>query len=43
MLLGLGAYVLAIFFFWLASRTVAGDESTRAERAQAAGEAIEAT
>ncbi len=40
-LIGLGAYVIGALFFWLASRTVAADEGSRVERAQAAGEVIE--
>ena len=42
MLASLGAYVLGLVFFWLASRTVAREESTRIERAQAVGEVVEA-
>ena len=41
MLASLGAYVLGAIFFWLAGRTVAADESSRVERAQAAGEVVE--
>ncbi len=41
-LAGLGAYLLAAVFFWIASRTVAADEDSRVERAQATGEVIEA-
>ena len=40
-LIGLGAYAIGAIFFALASRTVAADEETRVERAQAAGEVIE--
>ena len=42
MLASLGAYVLGVIFFWLAGRSVASDESTRIERAQAVGEVVEA-
>ncbi len=41
-LFGLGAYVIAMMFFWLAGRTVAADEDSRVERGRAAGEVIEA-
>ena len=42
MLIGLGAYLLGTVFFWLAGRTVAKDEESRIERAQAAGEVVAA-
>lgn len=42
LLFSLGAYVLGVIFFWLAGRSVAGDEATRVERAQAVGEVVEA-
>lgn len=38
MTLGLAANAVAFTFFWLARRTLAEDEATRVERAQAAGE-----
>ncbi len=42
LMIGLGAYVIAVVFLFLASRTLARDEESRVERARAAGEAIEA-
>ena len=42
MLIGLGAYLIGTVFFWLAGRTVAKDEESRIERAQAAGEVVAA-
>ena len=42
MIVALAGYVLAIVFLWLASRSVESEESTRLERARAAGEVVEA-
>ncbi|MCY3930256.1 MAG: MFS transporter [Acidobacteria bacterium] len=41
-LVGLAGYAVAAVFFWLAGRSVEADESSRVERAQAAGEVVEA-